>query len=283
MRGTARYPTPTMHGPHVEGGAVKESDRAALSRTPRIDSRVQRSPGLVVDGLRLIARHDALLEETVRELGAGATHRFQRERVQHELVRGSPIPVRSSRVRGRPSAALASSVPSGPAGGQSMRRRSPTTPASENNKSSKVRPRSTPMLVRPGLAGYRATIARGERLRVGEVLGLTVDRLDVEHRLVVVDRQMQRIGNKEACPRRRRGRRHERSGCRERWRSNCAGTSASNRRGLLFQGGRGALMRRDQFYTGVAADARRGRARRGSVRVPLPPALLREPRCSPRA
>jgi integrase len=43
-------------------------------------------------------------------------------------------------------------------------------------------------------SAFRAAIARGATgLRVGEVLGLTADRIDVEHRLVTIDRQMQRI------------------------------------------------------------------------------------------
>jgi integrase len=45
-------------------------------------------------------------------------------------------------------------------------------------------------------SSFRAAIALGATgLRVGEVLGLTADRVDVEHRLVTIDRQMQRIGN----------------------------------------------------------------------------------------
>ena len=124
-----------------KGGAAKNRPRHRVARGHVIDDAAccESRPGLVVDGLRLIARHDALLEETVRELGPGETHRLQRECVQHERVRVVPSAsvISSSRTA---SAAIASSVPSGPAGGQSIRRRSPTTPASENSKSSNVRP-----------------------------------------------------------------------------------------------------------------------------------------------
>jgi integrase len=45
-------------------------------------------------------------------------------------------------------------------------------------------------------APYRAAIALGVTgLRIGEVLGLTADRVDLEQRLVVIDRQLQRIAN----------------------------------------------------------------------------------------
>jgi integrase len=45
-------------------------------------------------------------------------------------------------------------------------------------------------------AQYRAAIALGANgLRIGEVLGLTADRVDLEHGLVIVDRQLQRLGN----------------------------------------------------------------------------------------
>ena len=105
------------------------------------------------------------------------------------------------------------------------------------------------MLVRPGLAGYRAAIALGASgLRVGEVLGLTVDRLDLEHRLVVVDRQLQRIGNKMAFT--------TPKGEKARTIKVPSAVALELRRhvrehpddGLLFRGGRGAEMRRDYFY-----------------------------------
>jgi integrase len=44
---------------------------------------------------------------------------------------------------------------------------------------------------------YRAAIALATSgLRIGEVLGLTVDRIDLEERLVVIDRQLQVVGGK---------------------------------------------------------------------------------------
>ena len=49
-------------------------------------------------------------------------------------------------------------------------------------------------------ADYRAAIALGATgLRIGEVLGLTADRVDLEHRLVTIDRQLQRIGNDDGA------------------------------------------------------------------------------------
>jgi integrase len=43
---------------------------------------------------------------------------------------------------------------------------------------------------------YRAAIALGTSgLRIGEVLGMTVDRIDLDRRLVTIDRQLQRVGN----------------------------------------------------------------------------------------
>jgi integrase len=45
-------------------------------------------------------------------------------------------------------------------------------------------------------APYRAAIALGSAgLRIGEVLGLTADRIDLDERSVLIDRQLQRIGN----------------------------------------------------------------------------------------
>lgn len=97
---------------------------------------------------------------------------------------------------------------------------------------------------------FRASVALGlAGLRVGEVLGLSVDRLELEHRRVKVDRQMQRIGNESVLtsPKAEKVRtitvpmlvavelrRHVRDH---------AGAD-----GLLFHGGRGALLRRDEFY-----------------------------------
>jgi len=99
-------------------------------------------------------------------------------------------------------------------------------------------------------AAYRAAIALGiAGLRVGEVLGMTADRLDLAGRRVTVDRQLQRIGNENvlttpkaekvrtivvpsvvAVELRRHVRDHQGDG-------------------FLFRGRRGTeTMRRDQFY-----------------------------------
>jgi len=97
---------------------------------------------------------------------------------------------------------------------------------------------------------YRAAIALGlTGLRIGEVLGLSVDRLELDRRTVTVDRQLQRIGNVNVLttPKAEKARtivvpglvavelrRHLRDHQGE---------------GLLFRGRRGtASMRRDQFY-----------------------------------
>jgi integrase len=106
---------------------------------------------------------------------------------------------------------------------------------------------------------FRAAIALGlAGLRVGEVLGLSVDRLELDRRRVTVDRQMQRyagqmtlttpkaekvrtikVPNLVAVELRRHVRDH-----------------ASD--GLLFHGGRGALLRRDYFYASAWRPALRG-------------------------
>jgi integrase len=100
-------------------------------------------------------------------------------------------------------------------------------------------------------ARYRAAIALGATgLRVGEVLGLTVDRLDLERRLVTIDRQLQRVGNDNVLTTTKTGkprtirvptavalelRRHVRD---------------HQGAGLLFRGLRDAPeLRRDQFYS----------------------------------
>jgi integrase len=97
---------------------------------------------------------------------------------------------------------------------------------------------------------FRAAIALGlAGLRVGEVLGMTADRIDLEARRVKVDRQMQRIGNENrlTTPKVEKVRtitvpglvavelrRHLRDHADE---------------GILFRGLRGApMLRRDQFY-----------------------------------
>jgi integrase len=98
-------------------------------------------------------------------------------------------------------------------------------------------------------APYRAAIALGSSgLRIGEVIGLTADRIDLEKRLVTIDRQLQRLDGKMqfttvkgekprtiqvpgpvALELRRHLREHRSDG-------------------LLFVGGRGANLRRVQFY-----------------------------------
>lgn len=109
-------------------------------------------------------------------------------------------------------------------------------------------------------ARYRAAIALGlTGLRVGEVLGLSADRIELESRQVTVDRQLQRVGAelvlttpKAEKPRtivvpmlvavelRRHLRDHQSDG-------------------LLFRGLRGtAMMRRDQFYSSAWRPALRG-------------------------
>ena len=97
---------------------------------------------------------------------------------------------------------------------------------------------------------FRAAIALGlAGLRVGEVLGMTADRLDLVQRRVTVDRQMQRIGNecRLTTPKAEKVRtitvpslvavelrRHVRDQAAD---------------GILFRGLRGApMLRRDQFY-----------------------------------
>lgn len=64
----------------------------------------------------------------------------------------------------------------------------------------KVRPADVPTTVEALaiLAGapapYRAAVALGlAGLRKGEVLGLSVDRIDIDHRLIIIDRQLQRV------------------------------------------------------------------------------------------
>jgi integrase len=96
---------------------------------------------------------------------------------------------------------------------------------------------------------YRAAIALGlSGLRVGEVLGMSADRVDLEHRLVTVDRQLQRVdgGLVLTTPKA------------ERTRTIAVPAAVSTELArhiekyradeLLFHGGRGALQRRDEFY-----------------------------------
>lgn len=99
-------------------------------------------------------------------------------------------------------------------------------------------------------APFRAAVALGlAGLRVGEVLGLSVDRLALETRLVTIDRQLQRVGGQlvMTTPKAEKSRtivvpqavafelrRHLRD---------------QRDDGLLFRGQRGALLRRDAFYS----------------------------------
>jgi integrase len=98
---------------------------------------------------------------------------------------------------GRPRGAYASRrIPADPTvGAQSRRRRS--------KDDERVGPDQVPTraevaaIWQAAPANFRAAIALGASgVRVGEVLGLTVDRIDVEQRLVTIDRQLQRIGGK---------------------------------------------------------------------------------------
>ena len=82
--------------------------------------------------------------------------------------------------------------------------------------------------------------------RVGEVFGMTADRIDLERRQVTVDRQMQRYAGQDGVDDAEGG-----GGAHHHGAQPCLGrapsTAARPRRGLLFQGLRGALLRRDQF------------------------------------
>ncbi len=108
-------------------------------------------------------------------------------------------------------------------------------------------------------APFRAAIALGlTGLRVGEVLGMSADRLTLEDRRVRVDRQLQKIGTELVLttPKAEKTReivvpmlvavelrRHLRDHRGE---------------GLLFRGRRGAMLRRDQFYDSAWKPALRG-------------------------
>jgi integrase len=109
-------------------------------------------------------------------------------------------------------------------------------------------------------APFRAAIALGlAGLRVGEVLGMTADRLELDRRRMTVDRQMQRYGGELVLttPKAEKMRtitvpnlvavelrRHLRDHVSE---------------GILFRGARGAeILRRDQFYASGWRPALRG-------------------------
>lgn len=99
-------------------------------------------------------------------------------------------------------------------------------------------------------ARYRAAIALGiAGLRVGEVLGLTADRIELERRQVTIDRQMQRVGGELilTTPKAEKARTIVVPGV----------VAVELRRhlrdhqgdGILFRGPRGTpMMRRDRFY-----------------------------------
>lgn len=96
---------------------------------------------------------------------------------------------------------------------------------------------------------YRAAIALGlAGLRVGEVLGMAADRIELDTRTVIVDQQLQRVGRELVLtsPKAEKARTITVPGVvavelRRHLRDHQA-------EGLLFRGGRGALQRRDEFY-----------------------------------
>jgi integrase len=111
--------------------------------------------------------------------------------------------------------------------------------------------RAEALAVLEGAPGpYRAAIALGiAGLRVGEVLGMSANRLDLERRLVTVDRQMQRVGGEVVLtsPKAEKTRTIVVPGVvavelRRHLRDHAGGP-------VLFGGRRGTpMMRRDQFY-----------------------------------
>jgi integrase len=131
---------------------------------------------------------------------------------------------------------------------------------------------------------FRAAIALGANgLRVGEVLGFSEDAIDFDLALVVVRQQLQRIGSELTLttvkgekrrtivvPSRLLGelRRHLR---------HCG------RSGLLFRGGRGALMRRDDFYRQAWRPALRGAGCRLTGSCSMHSGTSVPPHCSLRA
>jgi integrase len=97
---------------------------------------------------------------------------------------------------------------------------------------------------------FRAGVALGiSGLRIGEVLAVSTDRLDLGHRHLTIDRQIQRIGNEQTftTPKAEKVRTITLPGVamfelRRHLRDHQAG-------GVLFRGERGSYpMRRDQFY-----------------------------------
>lgn len=120
----------------------------------------------------------------------------------------------------------------------------------------KVRPEDVPtrseaLAVLQGAPdSFRAAVALGiSGLRIGEVLAVSADQLDLEHRQLVIDRQVQRIGNEVTftSPKAEKVRTITLPGIavfelRRHLRDHQGG-------GVLFRGERGSYpMRRDQFY-----------------------------------
>jgi len=150
-------------------------------------------------------------------------------------------------------------------------------------KDDRVRPEDVPTrveavaILKGTPTSFRAAVALGlAGLRVGEVLGLTADRIVIDHRRVTVDRQMQRYGGRAVLttPKSEKVRtitvpalvavelrRHVRDHVPE---------------GILFRGLRGAdMLRRDQFYSSAWRPALRGRPGGGPVQVSRVPPLVR--------
>jgi integrase len=132
--------------------------------------------------------------------------------------------------------------------------RAPRTRAGEAD--GKVGPEQVPTraealaILNSAPAPYRAAIALGlAGLRVGEVLGLSADRIELERRLVTVDRQLQRVGGELVLttPKAEKVRTIVVPGLvavelRRHLRDHGGGA-------VLFGGRRGTpMMRRDQFY-----------------------------------
>ena len=145
-------------------------------------------------------------------------------------------------------------------------------------KDDRVRPEDVPTraealaILKGTPASFRAAVALGlAGLRVGEVLGMTADRVVVDQREVTVDRQMQRYGGRAVLttPKAQKARkitvpslvavelrRHLRDQVSE---------------GILFRGLRGAeMLRRDQFYSSAWRPALRA-AELAEVQVPRVP------------
>jgi integrase len=96
---------------------------------------------------------------------------------------------------------------------------------------------------------FRAAIALGlSGLRVGEVLGMSADRLDLRRSLVTVDRQLQRVGGEVTLttPKAEKNRTIAVPGVVVAELARHLDIYGDH--GPLFKGGRGALQRRDEFY-----------------------------------